>query len=71
MTGADMSLYDIIGLKSMNHFRGYFAPIADALVAADTPGIRPANVKLYDYKNVVRPIFPLDEDTEFDGVWPK
>jgi len=71
MTGVDMALYDIIGLKSMNHFRGYFAPRADALVAADTPGIRPANVKLYDYKNVVRPIFPLDEDTVYDGVWPK
>ena len=44
---------------------------ADAIIAADTPGVRPANVKLYDYKNIIRPIFPLDPDMEFDGCWPK
>lgn len=71
MTGVDMSQYSIVGLKSMNHFRGYFAPRADGIVAADTPGICPTNLKRYDYKNVIRPIFPLDENVAYDCNWPK
>ena len=61
MTGCDMSQYKILGLKSMNHFRGYFQSHADAIVTADPPGQCPINLKLYQYKNVERPILPLEE----------
>ena len=61
MTGCDMSQYKIIGLKSMNHFRGYFGSRADAIVTADPPGQCPINLKLYPYKNIERPILPLEE----------
>lgn len=64
MTGCDMSQYKILGLKSMNHFRGYFASRADAIVTADPPGQCPINLKLYSYKNIERPILPLDEGVE-------
>lgn len=67
MTGVDMSQYDIVGLKSMNHFKGYFTKTADGIVAADTPGLRPANLKNYNYKNVIRPIFPLDKNVIYNG----
>jgi len=65
MTGCRMEDYDIVCLKSMNHFRAYFAPIADGIVAADTPGLRPANLKNATYTQVLRPIYPLDEDAVF------
>ena len=65
MTGADLKDYRIVGLKSMNHFRGYFAPRADAIITADTPGARPANLNLYPYQNVSRPIYPLDKDVTY------
>ena len=71
ITGCNMKDYSIVALKSVNHFRAYFKPIADGIVAADTPGLRPANVKMLNYKKVLRPIYPLDEDAEYDGVWPK
>jgi len=71
MTGVDMTQYDLVALKSMNHFRGYFASRADAIVAADTPGLRPANLKLMNYQQVIRPIFPLDDDTTYSGIWPE
>lgn len=71
ITGADMKNYSIVGLKSMNHFRGYFADIADGIIAADTPGLRPAVLTHTPYQNLIRPIYPLDEDTVYDGVWPK
>lgn len=61
MTGCDMAQYKILGLKSMNHFRGYFQSHADAIVTADPPGQCPINLKLYDYKNLERPILPLEE----------
>ena len=66
MTGADLNDYRIVGLKSMNHFRGYFTPRAAAIITADTPGARPGNLLLYPYKQVKRPIYPLDRDTQ----WP-
>ena len=65
MAGAALENYKIVGLKSMNHFRGYFAPLADAIITADTPGARPANLNLYPYQNVNRPIYPLDADTQY------
>ena len=61
MAGAELENYKIVGLKSMNHFRGFFTDKADAIITADTPGARPANLKLYDYRNLERPIYPLDE----------
>ena len=61
MTGCDMSQYKIIGLKSMNHFRGYFQSRADAIVTADPPGQCPINLKMYPYKNIEHPLLPLDE----------
>ena len=66
MTGARMEDYRIVGLKSMNHFRGYFTSRAAAIIPADTPGARPANLRLYPYKHVKRPIYPLDPDVQ----WP-
>ena len=66
MTGADLKDYRIVGLKSMNHFRGYFTSRAAAIISADTPGARPGNILLYPYEHVQRPIYPLDRDTQ----WP-
>lgn len=71
ITGAKMEDYSIVGLKSMNHFRAYFSNTADGIIAADTPGLRPAVLKNTPYKNLIRPIFPLDEETAYDGKWPK
>jgi microcystin degradation protein MlrC len=60
MAGADLKNYRIVGLKSMNHFRGWFTSRADAIISADTPGARPANLLLYPYEQIQRPVYPLD-----------
>lgn len=65
MTGADLKQYQIVGLKSMNHFRAYFSEHADAIVTTDPPGLCPSNLRLYNYKSVKRPILPLDEKVEY------
>lgn len=70
MTGADMANYKIVGLKSMNHFRAYFSKTADALIGADTPCVCPADLRKVPYQKVLRPIYPLDIDTKYSGIWP-
>ena len=65
-TGGDPKNYKIIALKSANHFRGYFEPIADAIVTSDPPGIRCSNLTTYPYKRMRSPLYPLDRNTEFN-----
>ena len=66
-TGAPLENYRLVGLKSMNHFRSFFETHADAIVAAETPGLRPADLRCVPYRQVRRPIFPLDADAAFEG----
>ena len=70
MTGADMKDYSVVGLKSSNHFRAYFKDIADAIIGADTPSMFPGDLRKLNFRNVLRPIFPLDDDVEYTGQWP-
>ncbi|MDR1944022.1 MAG: M81 family metallopeptidase [Synergistaceae bacterium] len=66
MTGADLSDYKIVGIKSSVHFRAFFQPLADVIVASDPPGPNTANFKSLTYTKIHRPIFPIDEDARFD-----
>ena len=67
MTGAKMEDYRLVALKSSNHFRAYFMHTADAIITADTPGLFPADLTKLTYRKVRRPIFPLEENTEFEA----
>ena len=64
MTGADVRDYQLVCLKSVNHFRAFFAPRADAIVAADSPSLHSADPRNSPYTRLSRPIYPLDPDTQ-------
>ncbi len=66
MTGADVNEYEIVCVKSTNHFRAYFAPRAKAIIATNPPGIHTADYSLLPYHNITRPVYPLDPDTTFN-----
>ncbi len=66
MTGANVNNYRIVGLKSSIHFRAWFEDRAKAIVTADPPGIHTSNLKQLTFKNISRPAFPLDPETEID-----
>lgn len=51
----------LIFVKSPAHFRVVYAPIADRVLVADTPGAARANMGALDLKRVKRPLFPLDQ----------
>ncbi len=52
----------VIALKSMQHFRAAFEPIAGQVIVCDSGALCTLDYKRLPYRNVPRPIFPLDED---------
>jgi microcystin degradation protein MlrC len=56
----------VIALKSMQHFRAAFEPIAGQIVICDSGALCTLHYDRLPYGNVPRPIFPLDQDTR----WP-
>ena len=51
----------VLALKSAHHFRAAFAPIASRVVVVDDGGgLTSRNFRTLPYRNVRRPVFPLD-----------
>lgn len=52
----------ILGIKSAQHFRADYAPIASGIAVVDEGGgITSHNFKALNYQNIRRPIWPLDD----------
>jgi microcystin degradation protein MlrC len=54
--------------KSAVHFRADLGPLATKVFDADTPGIHRPDFANYEFRNVRRPIHPLDAETTFGSV---
>ena len=52
---------DIVAVKSSNHYRGAYEPIASRIVPVDSPGLNVVDPARLDYEHLRRPIFPIDE----------
>jgi microcystin degradation protein MlrC len=59
--GIDVTRYRIVCLKSMQHFRAGFMPLAGEIIRADPPGSTTSNLARHPYTRVPRPIWPLDD----------
>lgn len=59
--GIDPEHKRIVALKSMQHFRADFEPIAGRVIVCDSGALCSPDYKRLEYDNVPRPIFPLDE----------
>ncbi len=64
--GVDPAQKNYIVLKSRQHFRAGFEPILKKVVMVSGPGICSSDYSLFPWKNVRRPIFPLDPETTVD-----
>ena len=62
VTGADITQYRYVGLKSAHHFRAFFQTHAATIIPADPPGLQSGNLARYTFKNMPRPLYPLDRD---------
>lgn len=58
--GIDVREYNIVALKSSNHFRAGFAGIAGAIVTADTPGFSTHKIEIFPRQSATGPLWPMD-----------
>jgi microcystin degradation protein MlrC len=65
--GIDPESKSVIALKSMQHFRAAFEPIAAEVIVCDSGALATPNYRRMNYKNVRRPIFPLDVELDTDN----
>lgn len=59
--GTDFMGYDLVCLKSTNHFRAFFGEKVGSIITTDPPGIQTGNLRQLNFKNIQRPIWPLDQ----------
>lgn len=59
--GVDPTRKDTLFVKSMQHFRAAFQPIARQIIEVDSGALATRNFKARPYRHVRRPIFPLDD----------
>ncbi len=59
--GIDPAKKSVVALKSMQHFRAAFAPIAGRIIVCDSGALCTLNYWSLGYRNVPHPTFPLDE----------
>jgi microcystin degradation protein MlrC len=55
----------ILALKVKNHFHAAFDPIIAKSIDVDLPGLAAMNFGTFSYRNIPRPIFPLDSDAQY------
>jgi microcystin degradation protein MlrC len=67
--GIDPEEKTVVALKSMQHFRAAFAPIAGRIIVCDTGALCTVQYDRLPYAQVPRPFFPLDDDAphQVDG----
>lgn len=64
--GVDPRRARFLLLKSRMYCRPVFVPISAALVECDSRGVTGSDYGLFEYRHIVRPVYPLDADT----AWP-
>ncbi|MCC2595920.1 M81 family metallopeptidase [Pusillimonas sp. MFBS29] len=63
--GVDPASKDFLLLKSRMYCRPVFFPIAKGYVECDSKGVTSSNYDLFPFRNLQRPVYPLDPDTTF------
>ena len=61
--GIEPSERSVLAVKSMQHFRAAYAPLASEILVVDEGGgITSHDLKKLNFKHVRRPVWPLDMD---------
>ena len=65
--GIDPAAKKVVAIKSMQHFRAAFEPIAGKVIVCDSGALCTPDYTSLPYRNVPRPIFPLDRHIDLDN----
>lgn len=63
--GIAIQEYDVIGVKSGNHFRAFYENFTDKVLIVDVPGATSRDITLFEHTQLKGPIYPLDKNTTF------
>lgn len=66
--GIDPASKRVVALKSMQHFRADFEPIAGRVIVCDSGALCTPDYKQLEYHKVGRPIFPLDAELDDPAI---
>ena len=59
IAGLRWDLLRIVGVKSSQHFKGWWAQRAGGIVACDPPGVHRADLTIFNFRNTNTNVFPL------------
>ena len=62
--GIDISTKRLVVVKGSTHFANGFAPLASRIVYCSSPGSVSLDPTLFDFRNLRRPLYPLDRSFE-------
>jgi microcystin degradation protein MlrC len=62
--GYDAASFDVIVSKSKTHFRAVYEDFASEIIIADAPEYSPADLSVFDYRNVEDGVYPITEIEE-------
>jgi microcystin degradation protein MlrC len=60
----------VLALKSMQHFRAAFEPIAGKVIVCDSGALATPDLTRKPYRKVRRPVWPLDPEAVYSGGEP-
>ena len=63
--GIDVSRYKIVALKSSQHFRAGFEPLAKEIITADSPGLTTLSTEVFERTRAGRPMWPKDAEASY------
>jgi len=66
--GIDPAAKKVVGLKSMQHFRAAFEPIAGRVIVCDSGALCTPDYATLPYRKLPRPLFPFDQDIDL-AAW--
>ena len=66
--GIDPAAKKVVAIKSMQHFRAAFEPIAGKVIVCDSGALCSPNYTTLPYRRVPRPVFPLDQNIDL-AAW--
>ncbi|BCW42664.1 microcystinase C (plasmid) [Arthrobacter sp. StoSoilB3] len=66
--GLDISEYPVTALKSSQHFRAFFEPLAHTIITADAPGLSSADLSTFPRHNLHAPCWPLDTEASYPFI---
>jgi microcystin degradation protein MlrC len=64
--GIDPQKKRVVALKSMQHFRAAYEPIADEVIVCDSGALCTLDYTRLPFVKLPRPLFPFDQNVDFD-----